>query len=136
MESQDNLALHLGLILKYNDKSIEIYKLIHDQLSDETDAELTYQKYRAREIFSMELKTSLEFAGINATIGDDLEYHKPEVIEVNGDLIKKGVEYDRLTADQCAMALTHADLPFAVSTILTNQLTTLRNDVGESTEHL
>ncbi|MFC4097284.1 hypothetical protein [Euzebyella saccharophila] len=136
MESQDNLALHLGLILKYNDKSIEIYKLIHDQLSDETDTELTYRKFRERDIFSKELKTSLEFAGINATIGDDIENQKTEVIEVDGNLKKKAMEYDRLTADQCAMALTHADLPFAVSTILRNQLTTLRNDVGESTEQL
>lgn len=132
MESQDNLALHLGLILKYNDKSIEIYKLIHDRLSGDT----AYKKYRERDIFSKELKTSLEFAGINATIGDDMEYEKPEVIEIDGDIKKRAVELDRLTADQCAMALTHADLPFAVSTILRNQLVTLRNDVEQSTEHL
>lgn len=133
MESQDNLALHLGLILKYNDKSIEIYKLIHDKLSGDT----AYKKYRERDIFSKELKTSLEFAGINATIGDDMEYEKPEVIEIDGgDIKKRAVEFDRLTADQCAMALTYADLPFAVSTILRNQLVTLRNDVEQSTEHL
>ncbi len=128
------MALHLGLILKYNDKSIEIYRLIHDQLSDETDAELNFKKYREREIFS-ELKTSVEFAGINATIDDDMEYHTPEVMDVNEDIQRKGIEYDRLTADQCAMALTHSDLPFAVSTILKNQLITLGHDVEESTEH-